>query len=316
MAAKRERRARVLIYNWAPFDAPDGLGGGVSVYLRNLLDVLSRRDDLELVFLSSGARYGWFDRRVRWRQTDNALSGRGVRSFEILNSPVKAPGRVMFHAVDRWRTDPVTRDVFLDFLKAHGPFDAVHVHNFEGLSSAAFAAACENCDSRFFFTWHNYIPVCPQVHLLHRERQQCEDYSNGDKCAGCVSPALFSRTSRSGGIAAGGTAPAAAGPGAPYRRWREDNVALLNDRFDGTIAVSSLARDTVLSYGVRPETLHLLPLGMDVHKSPDEMKAVWAAKPRHAAFTFSDMPTTTRGCRLSPTRLSVPTTRSCAKTRT
>ncbi len=297
MAVKHDGKKRLLFYNWAQFDDADGLGGGVSVYLSNLLDALSRRQDLEIFFLSAGVLSEWLDRRVRWRETGNVYAERGVRSFAIVNSPVKAPARAMFHDIGTWQSDTQTRDVFRDFLVAHGPFDAVHIHNLEGLSSAALAVASEFPESRFYFTWHNYIPVCPQVHLLYGDDKPCLDYADGRNCVTCVAPRhgkrlagrMFLGNSQLAGRDAGdgGVIGDADGPATHYKAWRETNLALLNDVFDGTIAVSPLVKETVVSLGAKPEAVEVVPLGMDVHATPNEMKAAWKAKPKHDAFTFS-----------------------------
>lgn len=83
---------RVLHYNWAQFDDPEFRGGGVSVYLRNLLTRLADDPAYEFTVLSSGQHYTFTKRAPRYEATPNTLSDKGVRSFRILNSPVKAPG--------------------------------------------------------------------------------------------------------------------------------------------------------------------------------------------------------------------------------
>ena len=87
MPAKQRAKHRLLFFNWAQFDDPNGHGGGVTVYLNNLLDVLSLRDDLDIFFLSAGVRRSWLGRRVHWCETANVYADRGVRSFAIVNSP-------------------------------------------------------------------------------------------------------------------------------------------------------------------------------------------------------------------------------------
>lgn len=265
-------RTRLLFYNWAQFDDPKGRGGGVSVYLRNLLDELSRRPDLEICFLSAGVHRSRIDRRIRYVETDNVFAGRGVKSYAIVNSPVRVPGMAMFHDVDLWRADTRTKDVFERFLHSEGPFDAVHFHNLEGVSSMTLELARMHPDTRFAYTWHNYIPVCPQVHLLFQDNEPCQDYNDGKQCVLCVAPSRF------GGHAS---------PASSYKLWRDTNLNLLNNVFDCTIAVSPLAKQTVVDMGAREDSVHVAPLGMDVHKTPDQMRAEWTAKPKRDAFTFS-----------------------------
>ena len=263
---------RLLFYNWAQFDDPNRLGGGVSVYLRNLLDELSQRADLEIWFLSAGVRASLTDRRVHCIETSNEFAGRGVKSFTMVNSPVRAPAMAMFHKIDLCRTDTLSRDAFQSFLDAHGPFDAVHIHNLEGISSKVLELAPSYSRTRFVYTWHNYIPLCPQVHLLFQDRQPCDDFGDGGKCAACIAPPLHRRQTP---------------PAASYRLWRETNLRLLNSEFHCTIAVSDLAKRTVVGLGAHPEAVRVVPLGMDGHATPGEMKACWNAKPARDRFTFS-----------------------------
>jgi glycosyltransferase involved in cell wall biosynthesis len=178
---------RVLHYNWAQFDDPQGRGGGVSVYLRNLFDHLSANGDDELVMLSAGQHYTAIDRRVRWVETENSLGDRGLRSFRILNSPVKAPAHDMFAAIRDWRTNARIARVFARFLKAEGPFDTVVFHSMEGISTEVLALREKFPAVRFVYMWHNYMPLCPQIELLHQNKTDCRDFDGGAKCPGCLS---------------------------------------------------------------------------------------------------------------------------------
>jgi len=294
MGADSIAKRRILFFNWAPFDHAGGWGGGVTVYLRNLLDVLSRRDDLEIFFLSSGTDYSRFRRGVRLVPSENVFSDRGVKSFVIVNSPVRAPARQMFHEMDTWRKDQHSADLVRGLLKDHGPFDAVHIHNLEGISSAVLELRPEFPQTRFFYTWHNYIPLCPQVHLLFQDRQDCQDYGDGARCVGCVeqrgeagwSPVNYDTAVQPGSLAFD-PRPGLSALAAGYRGWRETNIDLFNQVIDGSIAVSRTVKETIVPLGIEADTITVLPPGMDVHKTHAEMKAAWAAKSGHDAFTFS-----------------------------
>lgn len=179
-------RRKVLHYNWAQYDDPMGRGGGVSVYLRNLLDHAAGRDGTDYVLLSAGQHYAPFDRRVRWVRTENVFAARGVRSFRILNSPVKAPAHDMFAAIRLWRTDRAIARTFERFLKAEGPFETVVFHSMEGISSEVLALRDRFPETRFVYMWHNYMPLCPQIELLHQNSEDCRDFDGGAKCVGCL----------------------------------------------------------------------------------------------------------------------------------
>lgn len=177
---------RILFYNWAQFDDHSGRGGGVSVYLKNLIDLLSQREDLEITFLSAGHEYSVARPWVHVRRTENIFGDRGVRSFTVMNSPVKAPAHDMFNDMQHWRRNMRIARVFRRFLQKEGPFDVVHFHNLEGISSSVLALRPTFPDTRFYYTWHNYIPLCAQVDLLFQGRRDCRDYFHGLKCVGCL----------------------------------------------------------------------------------------------------------------------------------
>lgn len=180
-------KQRVLHYNWAQFDDPEFRGGGVSVYLRNLLNTLADDPEYELSVLSSGHHYTFMKRRPRYEETKNSLGSKGVRSFRILNSPIKAPAHDMFYDLGRWRSDSAISDIFSQVLTDQGPFDTVVLHSMEGISSEVLALREKFPHTRFVYMWHNYMPICPQIELLYMNREDCADFEDGRKCQGCIS---------------------------------------------------------------------------------------------------------------------------------
>jgi len=177
---------RILHYNWAQFDDPEFRGGGVSVYLRNLLTRMAGDPEFELVVLSAGHHYTFSDRKPRYEETANTLGDQGVKSFRILNSPVKAPAHDMFYDIGTWRSNREIAELFAKVLTDQGPFDTVVLHSMEGISSEVLALKDRFPHTRFVYMWHNYMPVCSQIELLHQSRDDCRDYEGGLKCAGCL----------------------------------------------------------------------------------------------------------------------------------
>lgn len=177
---------KILIYNWVQFDNPHLAGGGVTVYLQNVIEELLRRDGVEVYFLSSGHRYGLIDRRPKIRPTPNAMNHPRLKTFTLWNSPVKAPAHDAFYAIDTWRNDKVTVKLIERFLRQHGPFDAMHVHNLEGIGAGVLSMPSGAHLKRRFYTVHNYMPVCPQIELLYDGRKPCVDFSGGHRCVGCL----------------------------------------------------------------------------------------------------------------------------------
>lgn len=177
---------KILVYNWAQFDNSALAGGGVSLYLRNVIGELLRRDDVEVYFLSSGHQYGLFRRGPRIKPTPNAFDNPRLKTFTLVNSPIKAPAHDAFYSVEAWLRDTVTTRLIKDFLNDHGPFDAFHIHNLEGISSNVLSLPKNENLKKLFYTFHNYMPVCPQIELLYDNREPCTDYRDGARCRGCL----------------------------------------------------------------------------------------------------------------------------------
>lgn len=179
---------KILIYNWVQFDNALMQGGGVTLYLRNVIEELLRREGVEVWFLSSGDKYGMFDRKPKIRPTPNAYDHPRLKTFTLWNSPVKAPAHDAYHAIDTWLGDTVTTRLIADFARQHGPFDAFHIHNLEGISGNLLTLPKGEAEpvKRLFYTIHNYMPLCPQIELLYDGRLPCTDYQDGRRCVGCI----------------------------------------------------------------------------------------------------------------------------------
>jgi glycosyltransferase involved in cell wall biosynthesis len=173
---------KVLYYNWADYEDPEGGGGGVSVYQKNLIAAALAAGDAP-AFLSSGTSYGLVRRRPYVRRVGAA--DRGVRKFEVVNSPVLSPGGAAFGADAA--ADPAMEALFADFLRREGPFAAVHFNNLEGIPASLLRVAKGHAPgARVVVGLHNYFPFCPQVNLWFQERENCRDYAGGRKCATCL----------------------------------------------------------------------------------------------------------------------------------
>lgn len=178
---------RILLYNWIPFDDKNGRGGGVTVYLRNLIDELMKKDnrDIEVFFLSSGCYYDIYNKKIRYEETSN-IYGKKCRTFSIINSPVFSPGFLSFYYLDKVLYDKAIKDVFCEFLNKYGPFDAVHFHNLEGLSVQVLACKQDYPKTKFIYTLHNYYPFCPQINLWKEESCNCNMQDTGEACMKCM----------------------------------------------------------------------------------------------------------------------------------
>lgn len=175
----------VLIYNWAQFDNPDMDGGGVSVYIKNIIEALLEQG-VRVVFLSAGFSYTGVHDRPFIEETDNMFRDKGVRSFRVVNSPVKAPAHDSYGDLYCARENEEIANLFIDFMNLHGQFDEVHFHNIEGVSTVLFEKIKSKTNTKIAYWLHNYHSICPQIELFKDGNQKCDDYHNGADCIGCL----------------------------------------------------------------------------------------------------------------------------------
>ena len=183
---------RILYYNWVQFDDEERRGGGVTVYLKNLIEGMV--DKAEIFFLSSGISYT-FNAKARIVRTKNCF-GNKCKSFEILNSPILAPGINAYKMIDTYLNDDSLLEVLTQFMKKEGPFDVIHFNNIEGLSVNVLKIKEIFPKTKIVFSLHNYYPFCPQVNLWQNEKCNCIDNAEARKCNFCITdyaPIGFSR---------------------------------------------------------------------------------------------------------------------------
>lgn len=282
---------RVLYVNWVDYRDPERRGGGVSVYQRNLMAAMNAMPGIEATFLASGISHDIRRRPPRWERIRHGPDRDRARRYEIVNSGVLAPAHHSFG-------DPAqiehaaTEAVFLDFLRATGPYNAVHFNNLEGLPASVLRLKSVAPQTRVIVMLHNYYPICPQVNLWYQERRSCTDFEGGRACLHCLPHRPDARLVRLAnglayrlkclGIAPGerGFDPLfrwgmrllrrlrAARPGQPAREATEKTdtataeafaarrramIELLNTRCDAVLCVSNAVRALAISYGIAPE---------------------------------------------------------------
>lgn len=177
---------KILFYNWCQFDDSGMAGGGVSLYLNTIIDALSKRGHVDIYFLSSGRHYGLFRRGPQIIESGNVFGHRGVRTFKIWNSPIKAPAHDAFSSVGQWMRDWKSVDLVRTFIEDHGPFDVFHIHNLEGVSANVLSLEKSENLKSLYYTFHNYMPLCPQIELLYKGHSLCDNYFDGKRCVSCV----------------------------------------------------------------------------------------------------------------------------------
>jgi glycosyltransferase involved in cell wall biosynthesis len=181
---------RIVLVNWAKFADGARAGGGVNGYARDLALALVARGH-EVAWLSAGLTYV--------ADAASELSGacevrrlpddEGVQVYDIVNSPVVAPGIFQFRDPMGEISAPALEAELTRFLRVWRP-EIVHFHNIEGFSCGCIDAAKVSepgwPGAAVYFSLHNYHTLCPQVYLMHKGTTPCIDFDNGHACEGCM----------------------------------------------------------------------------------------------------------------------------------
>ena len=169
----------IALLGWATLSRQAEEGSGYNLNASELAIGLAQLGH-RVHYLGSGLRYdlrpGPHVREIKpWK---------GIRNFELINSPNLAPSAINLRNVNTERRCERTTRLVLAWLRNINA-DVAHVHTLEGLS-LDLIPAIEAAGIPVVATTHNYTCVCPQVDLLHREHEVCLDYDGGNRCATCL----------------------------------------------------------------------------------------------------------------------------------
>lgn len=175
---------------WARLSSQVREGSGYNLNCSDLARGLAMSGH-RVVYLASGMSYRLWPRgphlafREQWG---------GIDCYEVRNAPTVAPSAVNFAHPEREVSAPGTTRLVLRWLDDVGA-QVVHIHSAEGFGLDV-VAAIRATGRPVVVTAHNYHYVCPQVDLLHQEREVCLDYEGGKKCAGCLAGWDVAKTQR------------------------------------------------------------------------------------------------------------------------
>ena len=174
---------KVLFYNWTPLNIPNE-GGGVAVYLKNVLKELAEKPQygIEPVFLSSGYFYDNTS-RTHLRQDNDYL---GIKVFTIVNSPIIAPLRTITSNLKSIKKDNVTKKIFEELIQNEGPFDVIHFQTFEGISPNVLSLKKKYPATHFIHSIHDYGIICPNVRLWTMNGENCYRLNKKPECRECM----------------------------------------------------------------------------------------------------------------------------------
>lgn len=177
---------RILIYNWVPYNNKWNIGGGVTIYCRNLINEIIRKNpEVTIYVLSSGFAYDatsleTFIRKIKSDHTN-------VHQYEIVNSPIPAEQANMFVNPSAALENKTLKDTFSLFMKKYGPFSAVHFNNIEGISLDVLDLKQDYPDTKFIFSIHNYVPMCVHgFYYMRHKHQNCSPEHTAEDCMKCT----------------------------------------------------------------------------------------------------------------------------------
>jgi glycosyltransferase involved in cell wall biosynthesis len=173
---------RIVLVNWARIEDGAASGGGVNGYCQGLALELVRRGH-EVVSVCGGSEYEGRGAGPRVRPRGD---WRGVRVYEVVNSPVLAPSLAQFREPLGEVGAPGLEEAVRALMAELRP-DVVHFHNIEGFSAGCIGAVRAGAPgARVVFSLHNYHTVCPQVYLMQGHRRPCFSFDHGRCCEGCI----------------------------------------------------------------------------------------------------------------------------------
>lgn len=268
------QKKRVLLYNWTPIEHYK-LGGGVAVYIKNLMQYAAEnRNDIEFVFLSSGFYYDSDNKRTYIRKEQDFMS---FENYTIVNSPIIAPLAFSISTLNRTLSDKVVINEIDTFIKNHGHFDVVHFHSFEGLTSSVLKLKEKYRNIKFFHSIHDYGILCPDIRLWTKRNENCLYSKYKFQCTNCVnnnSPLIFRLVSEASTRSYEYNVPYyeliwnkiirkyrkilhkyIPGSNRIYTRYRNFNIYNINAYSDGELCVSQRVAEIVKANGLKSEKL-------------------------------------------------------------
>lgn len=173
---------RLLIYNWCPIDGKKG--GGVEVYIKNIVYSLLNNNEYEIFYINSGNSYT-IGGKTKIIEIESSYGAR-IKTYEIINAPFMAPVRMCEKNLKKFLNDKIVAKLFSDFINEKH-IDIVHFNNLEGLSLETVKLKKIFPNVRFLYSVHNYFPLCSRIDLWQTTkegRHSCTktDYHECSKC--------------------------------------------------------------------------------------------------------------------------------------
>lgn len=252
------------------------------VYLKNLFDYIATSlADICPVYLSSGYYYANQTEEPYIQQEPDY---KGIACYSIVNSPIIAPQCKSWSVYTRHQTDQKLLPLLRQFILQHGPFDVIHFHSFEGLTTKVLQLKDSFPSTRFVYTMHDYGIICPDVRLWSIQKTKCNPQCQTLTCTQCLSNRLnhyytdfllpekmmdgqphrmtiISRARRRMIIAYNYLLYRSRDI---FKAVRRQNVAFMNRYLDSVLAVSDRVKQIAVSCGIEAEKVTLSYIGTEV----------------------------------------------------
>lgn len=280
---------KVLIYNWSHVD--DMIGGGVTVYVQNLINALIESGKYKVTYLNSGWTYDK-TKRVYIRKVENQFNSL-LESYELVNSPVLAPIEQCAENLRIYLEDKSLLPVINEFIEENNGFDVIHFNNLEGISLDVLRLKEKHPDTKIIYSLHNYFPFCSKVNLWQNGNtdypHNCSKTSYNE-CVDCYKTNAYFTTvikRRNTTIATRAFSRVVntlfqdRGNGELYRAFTEENVKQINKYVDLVLAVSERVAEIACRYGISNEKIRVSYIGTKVAEY-----AQYIANSRYDGNTF------------------------------
>lgn len=278
----------ILFYHWVPFYEYYKEGGGIAVYMNNLIRHLCEHTDHRIACLCSGYKKHPTIKKAFLQRTNNPCASKGCETWEIINSPIIAP--CVFHAFNPAiaYTDNETTDLFVDFVRQQGGFDVIHFHSLEGIAPQVLEKLKKNFpETKLFFSVHDYHAICPGIRLFQQKHGiNCTENCQGTTCLDCTpvppyktyythlsryindrynKPILrwfYRKILRHGFIKKNWQSVQINQQKAEdYLEYRKTFVRYINSYTDGILPVSERTKQIMVKHGIRPELMQTAYIG-------------------------------------------------------
>ena len=173
---------KILFYYWMQYNDVNSRGGGVQVYLRNVINGLREKNNIKFFTLSSGTAYDLSGKC----HVEKLSSDGNIERYQIVNAPMLAPSKASFYDQNIYIHDNKLKEILMSFIKQIGGIDVIHFQSLEGLTLKCLELKEELPNTKFILSLHNYQVFCPQVNLWKNDSISCDDFHTGNDCLNCL----------------------------------------------------------------------------------------------------------------------------------